>query len=447
MEEEKDGLGETDKITRLEPPIYIENLSINGTNCFKGTKEISLTNEDESPAMFTVILGNNNTGKTTLLRFIAAFNPIPRNRNHSSVSIFGGEKSVPPNYDLYFDKVIDNFFTFSDKNINVNFEDNSVVSSLVGLTINKLYEEGRNIKVFYSYLMRGKPPVNLDEHFRIDAYGTQRKQGKGSHIEYKLEDRVESVFTDSADNIINAEEWFLGTKFDALMDSKRAEQELEQVQGALIKLLPDIKDIQIGGEKLRRVHFITNGGDKVLINQLGSGYQSLITWVVDYAKRQFDRYPDSDNPLAEPGIVLVDEIDLHLHPTWQRKVVAFLRDLFPKTQFIVTAHSPLVVQSADDINVIVLHRDEETDDIKIEQPKLTNFQGWSIEEILRDLMDAQIHSDRYLELEQQFQEGVQENDYLKAQAAYQEFEKIGLSTDLLEILNYQLRVIKVKAHD
>src|SRR5206468_5479818 len=82
----------------------------------------------------------------------------------------------------------------------------------------------------------------------------------------------------------------------------------------------------------------------------------LIAWVVDLASRMFEAYPDSPDPLSEAAIALVDEIDLHLHPRWQREITAHLDRLFPNVQFIVTAHSPLVVQGAGVTNVAVLRR-------------------------------------------------------------------------------------------
>jgi predicted ATP-binding protein involved in virulence len=70
----------------------------------------------------------------------------------------------------------------------------------------------------------------------------------------------------------------------------------------------------------------------------------MIAWTVDLASRLFASYPESQNPLAEPAVVLVDEVDLHLHPKWQRELRSHLTERFPGTQFVVTAHSPLVVQ-------------------------------------------------------------------------------------------------------
>ena len=61
--------------------------------------------------------------------------------------------------------------------------------------------------------------------------------------------------------------------------------------------------------------------------------------------RLFEHYPESPDPLSEPGIVLIDNIDLHLHPSWQRHVMENLTACFPGVQFIATAHSPLIAQA------------------------------------------------------------------------------------------------------
>ena len=83
--------------------------------------------------------------------------------------------------------------------------------------------------------------------------------------------------------------------------------------------------------------------------------------------------------------MLVDEIDLHLHPKWQREVIGFLTERFPNTQFIVTAHSPLIVQAAAGANLAVLKR--EGDHVVIENHPET-IRGWRIDQVLTsDLFD------------------------------------------------------------
>jgi hypothetical protein len=107
--------------------------------------------------------------------------------------------------------------------------------------------------------------------------------------------------------------------------------------------------------------------------------------MVDLAARLFDRYPDSPNPIAEPAVVLIDEIDLHLHPKWQRTIMAYLSERFINTQFIVTAHSPLIVQAAEQANIVVLKRGEQGVTIH-QHPK--DIQGWRVDQLLTsDLFD------------------------------------------------------------
>jgi predicted ATP-binding protein involved in virulence len=95
----------------------------------------------------------------------------------------------------------------------------------------------------------------------------------------------------------------------------------------------------------------------------------------------FDSHIDSENPLAEPAVVLIDEIDLHLHPKWQRDLLDWLSDLCPNTQFIVTTHSPLIVQAgiARDANFAVCRR--EGDHVVIDQ-SIEALDGWRADQIL-----------------------------------------------------------------
>jgi predicted ATP-binding protein involved in virulence len=126
-----------------------------------------------------------------------------------------------------------------------------------------------------------------------------------------------------------------------------------------------------------RVEFNTPYG-WVPLRQLGYGYQTLIAWMVDFAGRMVERYPDSADPLGEPAVVLVDEVDLHLHPRWQRKLIGHLTEYFPNTQFIATAHSPLVVQAAAGANLAVLRR--EGDHVVIDND-VEAVRGWRVDQV------------------------------------------------------------------
>ena len=90
-----------------------------------------------------------------------------------------------------------------------------------------------------------------------------------------------------------------------------------------------------------KVGFETNNG-WLQLSQLSLGYQTMTAWMVDLAARMFAAYPNSPNPIAEPAVVLIDEIDLHLHPKWQRTIMSYLSERFINTQFM----SPRIARSS-----------------------------------------------------------------------------------------------------
>lgn len=91
------------------------------------------------------------------------------------------------------------------------------------------------------------------------------------------------------------------------------------------------------------------------VSQLSAGEKSLFALVSDIARRLAIANPKNEDPLKEGGgIVIIDEIDLHLHPRWQRKIVRKLIEIFPKVQFIITTHSPLILGSIRSENIRLL---------------------------------------------------------------------------------------------
>lgn len=99
---------------------------------------------------------------------------------------------------------------------------------------------------------------------------------------------------------------------------------------------------------------IEKNGLALNINQLSSGEKTLLALVADCSRRLALANPHRDNPLLGYGVVLIDEIDLHLHPRWQRRLIPKLQQTFPNCQLIVTTHSPLVLSYVPRENVMVL---------------------------------------------------------------------------------------------
>jgi predicted ATP-binding protein involved in virulence len=95
------------------------------------------------------------------------------------------------------------------------------------------------------------------------------------------------------------------------------------------------------------------------MRELSDGYRGVIAIVSDVARRAAQLHPQPDRNILDnaTGVVVIDEIDLHMHPGWQRTVIPNLRRTFPKIQFIVTTHSAEVLSSVDNENVRALESD------------------------------------------------------------------------------------------
>ena len=94
-------------------------------------------------------------------------------------------------------------------------------------------------------------------------------------------------------------------------------------------------------------------------------------------------YPEADDPLKQPAIVLIDELDLHLHPRWQRQIRSHISDAFPEVQFIATAHSPLLAQSYLDTNLAVI-RQEHGQGLIENDPKVVRT--WRLDEVVTSIL-------------------------------------------------------------
>ena len=142
-------------------------------------------------------------------------------------------------------------------------------------------------------------------------------------------------------------------------------------------------------------------GTVVPFTSLSDGYRNVIKIIVDIATRMCILNPyQKENVLKNtPGIVVIDEIDLSLHPTWQRKIIGILKELFPKIQFICATHSPFIIQSLEEGELITL--DQQLD---------SEYSGESIEDIAEDVMGVEMA--QYSEKKRKMYKAAQ--NYLKA---------------------------------
>lgn len=164
---------------------------------------------------------------------------------------------------------------------------------------------------------------------------------------------------------------------------KRAIQEC--LQGLVIKNKKshDVKvSYNINSDEMQ---ITLEDGSRLPYGLLSDGYRNVIGMVADIAFRMAVLNPFLEEEVTKEtrGVVLIDEIDLHLHPEWQRKIVGDLKRVFPKVQFIVTTHSPFIIQSLDNGEL----RNLDSDSLYVGFEEYTNM---SVEDITENIMGVEM---------------------------------------------------------
>ncbi|MDI9408626.1 MAG: AAA family ATPase [Candidatus Pacebacteria bacterium] len=144
---------------------------------------------------------------------------------------------------------------------------------------------------------------------------------------------------------------------------------LKNVRKAICDTLPYVKRIYFVVSNVSAPEFYIDfeNDDGVIksmrLSQLSDGYLNIISIIMDYARRLSLFNPTMDNPLDAEGILLIDEIELHLHPKWQQRVLIDLQRVFPNTQIIVTTHSAAVLSTVHRDNIILLTEDHQVESL------------------------------------------------------------------------------------
>lgn len=379
--------------------VYFTNLELRNVRAFGDRQELSLTSSSVSstPAQWTLIIGENGVGKTTLLQCLANMRPVPSWRTGDEKANETKPTCIRPAFLDEFDN--DTFDALARSGDDVQLKLGATLSvgrrfdyagntkaDQITTSLSATVKRG-DIKEFdiKDFEADGTDELDFEEPLVI-GYGASRHMGKANSNYFDLEVATSSIFDDSIE-LIDAEVSLQELDYARLKGNHGAKELLKRVKAALATILPDIgapKDIKIFGPSSLRtkgkkgVHVHTFSG-LVPFSSLSLGYQTMSAWTIDIAWRLFKKYPESVNPLAEPAIILIDEIDLHLHPSWQRQVRNSLSQHFPNVQFIATAHSPLMAQSYLDANLAVIRREENQAVIKNDPVVVRD---WRLDQIL-----------------------------------------------------------------
>lgn len=137
-------------------------------------------------------------------------------------------------------------------------------------------------------------------------------------------------------------------------------KDVSVIRQAITSMLPEISNPRI---ELNPLRFVVSQKseegrtEKLSLNQLSGGYRIVLALAADLARRMTQGNPHLDDPLQSEAIVLIDEIELHLHPAWQQRILADLLRTFPNAQFIVSTHSPQVLTTVEPQRIVELYRD------------------------------------------------------------------------------------------
>ena len=371
--------------------VYYLSLQLQNVRCFGKQQTLDLRGTSGELTPWTLLLGNNGVGKTTLLQCLNWMRPVPypeeqpaeeqpaevppkvqpaltsaENAALSSL-LRDGEKDVL--LDAAFGKGR-TFRTASKPSIRTGIHISANQDKLDDLELTQNTGQVPPVPTIFGYSAnRHMGLLNLDGSERVDQSAT---------LVWNAWDSTELF---DAAEILERLDYAAGKK------RPQANVLLEKIKEALVAILPDIqtsKNIRMLGPNLGSdsqnsgVRFQTQYGD-VPLSALSLGYQTVTGLALDIAWRLIQQNPRHPSPLAQPAIVLIDEIDLHLHPLWQRQIMSTLSLHFPAVQFIATAHSPLMVDANPQTNLAVLS--EHDGEVLIEN-KPQAVEGWRVDQIL-----------------------------------------------------------------
>ena len=431
-----------------ENELRIKELSLKNFRCFE-----DLSVSFSTP--YTVLIGVNGSGKSSILDALRIFldsfsNSVKLNQVHDiSFVIYdlkillsdirrefilnGSVLESLPTYPTFVSGIIENedgkaiswqraSIKYNDIEKNNNFESSQLVKYLN--KIKKQFNSGKNIVL----------PL-------IAHYGTNRRWVAKERSEEKINREMipadyEVPRLRGYSNCLNASifhlevmrNWFARM---LLIERKKSIPEFQAVRIAIAncyknindsKKLCDVKiDYDAEFEDIEIQQNFTNGKSEILpLNSLSDGAKSILAIASDIAYRMailnphlLDRVTDETD-----GIVLIDEIDMHLHPSWQQKVIDSFHKTFPKVQFIFTTHSPTVLTNVPKESIRIL------DNGKIYTPDV-NTKGRDVNSIIREIMRTDIRPSDVTEKLNAFSKAI-------------ELENLDMAQQILDELRTQL---------
>ena len=400
----------------------LNSINIEG---FRGIPNLQL----EFPKQVNVLVGVNGVGKSAILDCTA----IMLSR------LIGRIRSSEGTGRFFTDFDVTNGFPQTRNEVAISFQGKplrwSVVKTRRGQqkqTISGLAELRREVELFRSKLVEDESarlplavyyPVNravLDIPLRI------RKRHPFDRLA-----AYDRALSGESSNLRVFFEWFREREDleneNRLANPEFRDLQLQAVRTATERFLTGFKGLKVRRSPLRMV--VEKNGEELIVNQLSDGEKCTLAMAGDLARRMAIANPVMEDPLQGEAIVLIDEIDLHLHPGWQRRLIAALTKTFPKSQFLLSTHSPPILGHLDPKSIWILQRRKSG--IKATRPD--DAYGQTADRILEDIMDV---SARPKEVQNQLNKlfrAIEQERMTEAKRLLNEIQgRIGLEPDLVK---------------
>ncbi|MDX1944809.1 MAG: AAA family ATPase [Pirellulaceae bacterium] len=381
--------------------MYLTHLEIKDVKCFSH-ETLNFAHQEQDYSGWNVILGGNGTGKSTLLQgmALALVGPLIGQRllyNASGWARQGkafGELCAgiaPGQHDSAVGQPRKKPYTAAfavtgDATIDIE---------------GQTYDQPQLVQMKDDKVGLSKGPYAANKSgWLACGYGPFRRlTGMGGSEEYDLVyssgrgKRFATLFREGA-AITNCTEWLVSL-YTRSIDPHQSEPERIKFESDLKQILEVINGLLPGGVRIakvdaKNVYFNTVGGVEVTVPELSDGYRSFLALAIDLLRHTHESVHDLSSVVSRidditrvtmDGVVLIDEVDAHLHPRWQREIGFRLCNAFPQLQFIVTSHSPFVAQAASENGLFVLRQLKGQRFVEV-LTDVKSTRGWSVGQVL-----------------------------------------------------------------
>lgn len=414
--------------------MYLEKLKLHNFRCYEKL-EIDFNRQ------LTVLVGKNGSGKTTVLEAIAialgtwfvGFNIVNAKGINKRTDPLRKAYQIGATDDVQtqFPVEIEAWGKIEESKDQILHWKRELYTPTGTMTTKDAKEIVEYAAEYQKAISEGRTDIYLP---MVAYYGTGRlwdyHRQKRNDV-FKVSSRTNG-YIDCLDGTANVKlmmDWFqimTINKYQRQEENLESNPELDTVYLAMEKCLTNLSgysDVKIRynmGTQELDVYYSEQDKQRMRIplNQLSDGYKGMISLVADIAYRMATLNPQLGTEVLSKGdgVVLIDEVDLHLHPAWQQKVIDNLMNIFPKVQFIVSTHAPAIIGSV------------KTDKLRILSNKevcmtANQVYGKDVNSVMKEIMGVNDRPDQFVELFEKFYRLLSEKKYDEAGAVLDKLDE------------------------